>query len=606
MRRAGRLARFARPYAGVLVVTLCAAVAASVLDGLTFALLIPFLRLLFGATEAFAVDAPTFVEKTLDAVVGFALVGDRVTALRNVVLIILGVFAVKNVAVYVAGSRSAFIQESVARDLRNALYQHIQKLSVGFLQRMKGGQLLSRVVADADQARQLVSATLISAIQNALLIGVYLLVLAALSWRLTLLMLLIAPCIALLLRPILKRIRSRAGQALSERGEITAIVDESVEGAKLVKAHSAEEYERGRFEGAAERYFRAVVNTQRLAVLSHPISETLGVGVVLLMLVIVTALGANGGEVMRPELFLPFMAVALRLLSPVKALSQFPANAEISLSAADRIFEILDTEADDVDAENLREFGGFEHELVFQNVWFGYEPEEWVLKDVNLRVAPGEVVAVVGPSGAGKSSLVDLLPRFNDPLRGSVLFDGVPTTDYSRASMRRAMGIVSQHTVIFNDTVRANIAYGNPDGVPFEKLVAAAEAANAADFIDRLPEGYDTVLGERGMRLSGGERQRIALARVLLKDPPILILDEATSALDTESERLVQEAVARLMENRTVLVVAHRLSTVARADQIAVLEAGRLVELGKHADLIAAGGTYQRMHSLELSTPGIE
>lgn len=601
MRRFNRLLGFLRPYAGILGVTLAAAIVASVLDGLTFALLIPFLRLLFGASHAFATEAPTFLERTLQLLVGFALEGDRIDALRNVVLLILAAFAVKNVAVYVAGSNAAHIQEGVARDLRVALYRHIQKLGLEFFQRMKGGQLVSRMIADTEQARMMVSATLVSAIQNILLVLVYLVVLASLSWRLTLLTLLLAPCIALLMRPILSRIRSRMTRALHDRGEVTAIVSETAEGAKLVKAHAAELYERKRFEGAVGRYFDAVVRAQRLAVLAHPVSETLGVAVVLMMLVIVTAVGASGGETMRPELFLPFMAVTLRLLSPVKALSQFPVNAEISLSAADRVFEILDKRPDDVDSLGVKEFPGLASEIRFRNVWFAHEPGAWVLKNVNLTILPGEAVAVVGPSGAGKSSLVDLLPRFYDPQRGAVEIDGVPVTNYSRRSLRRAMGVVSQHTVIFNDTVSANIAYGDPDDTPLSAIQAAAEAANAAPFIERLPHGYDTVLGERGMRLSGGERQRIALARVLLKDPPILILDEATSALDTESERLVQEAIARLMENRTVLVVAHRLSTVAMADQIAVLEAGRLVELGRHDQLLAAGGVYERLYSLEMA-----
>ncbi len=599
MQRFRRLLGFLRPYTGALALTLSAAVVASVLDGFTFALLIPFLRLLFGATSAFLTDAPTFVERVLESLVGFALVVDRTTALRNVVLIILATFFVKNVAVYLAGSRSASIQEGVARDLRSTLYAHIQKLGLDFFQRMKGGQLVSRMIADTEQARLIVSATLISAIQNVFLVIVYLFVLAFLSLRLTLLTLLIAPSIALLMRPILVRIRSRMSHALHDRGEIASILSETVEGARLVKAHSAESHERTRFEHALGRYFGAVVRAQRLAVLAHPVSETMGVAVVLLLLVIATSVGTGGDAGMRPEIFLPFMAITLRLLSPVKALSQFPVNAELSLSAAERVFEILDKEPDDVDPEGARNFPGLEHEIEFLDVWFAHDRGTWVLEDVNLTVRPGEVAAIVGPSGAGKSSLVDLLPRFYDPQRGAVLIDGVPITQYSRRSLRRAMGVVSQHTVIFNDTVRANIAYGDLANASWEAIEAAARAANAADFIGNLPNGYETVLGERGMSLSGGERQRIALARVLLKDPPILILDEATSALDTESERLVQEAIARLLENRTVLVIAHRLSTVAHADQIAVLEAGRLVELGKHDELVSAGGVYQRLHSWE-------
>jgi subfamily B ATP-binding cassette protein MsbA len=287
-------------------------------------------------------------------------------------------------------------------------------------------------------------------------------------------------------------------------------------------------------------------------------------------------------------------------LPPVKALSQFPVQISQASVAAEKLFEIMDLPADDVDLPPARPFAGFRSEIVFDGVWFAYEPGQWVLSGVQLRVQRGQVVAVVGPSGAGKSTLMDLLPRFIDPSRGSVTIDGVPTTAYARQSLRKSLGIVSQQTIIFNDTVRANIAYGDQAGASAEAVEAAARAANAHGFIERLPNGYDTVLGERGARLSGGERQRIAIARAILRDPPVLILDEATSALDSESERLVQEAVEHLMEGRTVLVIAHRLSTVARADRIAVLDRGVIVEEGSHAELVKSGGVYQRLHAFDL------
>jgi subfamily B ATP-binding cassette protein MsbA len=571
------------------------------LDGFTFALLIPFLRLLFGTGGSMAVEAPTAVERLLESVIGFAVAGDRGTALRNVFLFILAAVAVKNVAVYTVGSKGALIQEGVARDLRNAVYRHIQHLGLGFYQRMKGGQLVSRVIADVDQACRIVSTGLVSASQNVLLALVYLAVLFSLSWRLTLLTLVLAPAIALIMRPILLQIRVRARKALQDRGDVTAILSETIEGARLVKAHGAEDYERRRFDHAAERVFQQGVRARRLASLAHPVSETLGATVVLVLLV-VAGLSVGDGPVstMRPELFIPFMAVTLRLISPIKALSQFPVNAEISVAAAERVFDVLDERPDDVDSPGAQSFPGMKREIAFDHVWFAYEPGAWVLQDIDLTVSQGDVLAIVGHSGAGKSTLVDLLPRFIEPQRGQVLVDGVSLSRYSRRSLRRVIGIVSQHTVIFNDTVRANIAYGDQEGAALEAVEAAATAANAHQFIERLPQGYDTVLGERGMRLSGGERQRIAIARALLRDPPILILDEATSALDTEAERLVQQAIGRLLENRTVLVIAHRLSTVAQAGEIVVLEGGRVVERGRHDELIVGGGAYQKLHSLEM------
>jgi subfamily B ATP-binding cassette protein MsbA len=445
----------------------------------------------------------------------------------------------------------------------------------------------------------MVSAALVSALQHVALIAVYLALLFALSWRLALVTLVLAPAVVLVMRPILGRMRTRIRTALDERGELTAIMSETVEGARVVKAHGAEGYESRRFTAAVERYFRGILKARRLSVLAGPVSETLGAVVFVLLLV---AAGAGAGpQGLRPEVLVAFLAVSLRVLPPVKRLSQFPALAEHALGAAERVFEVIDRAPDEVDPPDAARFPGLERAIVFRDVWVAYEGDDWVLRGVDLTVRRGEVAAVVGPSGAGKSTLVDLLPRFVEPQAGEVLVDGTPITRYSRRSLRRALGIVSQHTVIFNDTVRNNIAYGEQADAGDEAVREAAKAANAHHFIERLPQGYDTLLGERGMRLSGGERQRIAIARALLRDPPILILDEATSNLDTESEHLVQVAIGRLLQNRTVLVVAHRLSTVARADVIAVLDRGRVVEQGRHGELIRAGGLYQRLVSVELS-----
>ena len=603
MARWGRLLGYLRPYRLPFAAGVLAAVIASVLDGLSFALLIPFLRLLFGQ-QATAGAASPAVERVLDALLGAWLPASQpLLALRHVVVVLLAVVALKNVAAYAAGYLRTRIQESVARDLRTALYGHVQRLGLGFFQGIRGGRLVGLAVADADQAKVAVGQTLTSGLQNAALVLVYLGILFSLSWRLTLVTLLLAPALALLLRPLIGGVRSRLAEALEQRGELGAVMAETVEGARLVKAHGAEEYERRRFAGAAQRYLQGVVRSEQLALLAHPLSETLSAAVVILVLVFGT-LAALGGQALRPELVVAFLAVTIRLLPPVKALSQFPALIENALVAADRIFAVLDREADDVDPPAVRAFPGLARGIAFQHVWVAYQPGAWVLRDVTLAVEPGEVVAVVGPSGAGKSTLMDLLPRFVEPARGAVLMDGVPLREFERRSLRRHLGLVSQHTVLFNDTVRRNIAYGDQAGATQASIEAAARAANAHGFIERLPQGYDTVLGERGMRLSGGERQRIAIARALLRDAPILILDEATSSLDVESERLVQEAIARLLEHRTVFVIAHRLSTVSRADQIVVLEQGRVVERGRHAELIRAGGLYQRLHLPQLELVG--
>jgi subfamily B ATP-binding cassette protein MsbA len=394
-----------------------------------------------------------------------------------------------------------------------------------------------------------------------------------------------------------KRLRRGVLKVLNATGEVASQVQETVSGIRLVKASGAEEWETERFRRLTRGQYKAWVRNERWRKFFPPATEMITATSILALLWYGSYLVLEERS-LEATAFLVFLTLAGRLMSPVKFIAQFPSVVQPGLAAAERAFELMDAPVEVKDAPGALPVTGFRDEVRFEGAGFAYAPGVPVLTGIDLRIRPGEVVALVGPSGAGKSTLADLLPRFHDVTEGRITLDGADLRELRLAELRGLLGIVTQETILFHDTVRANIAYGVPDA-PRERVEAAARAANAHDFIASLPEGYDTVLGEKGTRLSGGQRQRIAIARALFRNPPVLILDEATSALDTESERLVQQAIDEVMAGRTVLVIAHRLSTVRRADQIVVLEGGRIVQRGTHDDLLARGGTYRRLYEMQ-------
>jgi ATP-binding cassette, subfamily B, bacterial MsbA len=591
-----RLLPYLRPHFWRMAITIVANLVAALLDGFAIALLIPFLNILFHQPSTAMKSG--WISRLLDLTVGSRIVpGDEMNSLRNVIILVLIAVILKNLLVWIAGQYGATLQEYVTRDLRNAVYRHLAHLPLGYFTQMKAGQILSRVINDTFETRLILTQIVTQSLQSASLVLVYIAILFSISWQLSLIALVILPLLGFSLQPMLKKLRRGNLRRGNVHGEMTSVLQETISGIRLVKASGTESYEEARFAEGSNKYARSSLKLTRLALLAPPVTEIIGTVIAVLILWIGAWQVLRSGT-MTGATLLAFLTLVLRLLQPLKQLSQMRTTAQSSLASAERLFEILDSPAEFQRDRGTRDTATFDRYLEFENVSFSYGDAP-VLSGVDFSASKGEVVALVGPSGSGKSTLVDLIPRFYEPTSGRILLDGIDVRDIKLPVLRSLTGIVSQETVLFHETVRSNIAYGATDQYTQEQIEAAARAANAHEFIMELPRGYDTLLGERGTRLSGGQRQRLAIARALLTDPPILILDEATSALDTESERLVQEAVDRLLQGRTVFVIAHRLSTITHADQILVLERGEIVERGTHAELLARRGAYHRLYSLQ-------
>ena len=610
-----RILKFVRPYWKHLTISVICTILFALLNGTSVYLTIPLLDTLFqeggvhsqvqqqSSVQTASGILPDWVQhigkEISDSFNNFVFSGDKTDALLRICIIVLITFLLKNIFGYLQAYFLSYVEQGTMKDLRDRAYTHLHQLPMSYFKQERVGNLISRITNDVNVVQNSISAAFLNLIREPLTIIVFIGIALSISWQLTLLAFVILPFSMFIITWVGIKLRKHSSVVQAKMADITSILQETISGVKIVKAFGMEEYENKKFMTETRSFFRMMLRIVRIRNASSPITEFLSVivGVVIIYYGGVLVLQHQS---LKASEFLGFLFAIFQLMPPIKELSTVNNRIQESSAAGDRIFEIIDTEPAIVDVPGAKDIKEFKESISFDNISFSYDDSpEIILNKLNFTVKRGEIIALVGPSGGGKSTFVDLIPRFYDPTSGRITIDGKDIKEVSLSSLRALMGIVTQETYLFNESIKNNIAYGLGN-YPEEKIIAAAKAANAHNFIMEMPRGYDTVIGERGLKISGGQRQRLSIARAILKNPEIMIFDEATSALDNESEQLVQEAIERMMVNRTTFVIAHRLSTIRNATRILVLDRGNIIQMGKHDDLIKdEKGLYKKFYEMQ-------
>lgn len=603
-----RLLSFAKPLGGRIPKYILFTLLSIFFSLATLGLLMPVLEVLFDRITAEEVaefsQKPDF-ELSLDFLKGwfyFYLIQWKAelgsfTALVYVALIISAASLLSNLFKYLSNIELAHVRVNLVSKLRKTIFDQVSHLHIGYFTNERKGDIMSRITNDVQEVERSIVSSLTVIFREPATIIAFFIVLFSMSAQLTFFTIIILPLSGWIISGIAKRLKRAAKESQESLGRIVNILDESLGGMRVIKAFNARAFISNRFAKEIDFYAGVNVDMAKRNELASPISEFLGVIFVAGILVFGGFLVLNNQSAMDAPAFITYIIIFAQVLQPSKNISKSLTNIQRGLASGERIFSVLDAQPAIQDRPGAKTLKGFEQDITFKNVSFAYQ-EEKVLQHINLTVRKGTTVALVGPSGGGKSTMADLVPRFYDPTEGELLLDGKPLQAYKVESLRKMMGIVTQESILFNDTIFNNIAFGIPEASE-EAVIRAAKIANAHDFIMETEQGYQTTIGERGGRLSGGQRQRMSIARAVLKNPPILILDEATSALDSESEKLVQEALSNLMRNRTSIVIAHRLSTIQHADEIIVIERGRIVERGSHHELLEQEGLYKKLSLIQ-------